>query len=98
MTGVIESLTPHGVKLQDGTELQADLVVQGLGYDKPHSYLSPALFKSLKIGEDGVHLYRNMLSPCVPVRSRCQLRFPQREELAGRGAPDSFQVASVITP
>ena len=53
--------------LQDGRELRADLLIQGLGYDKPHAYLSPPLYRSLNIGEDGLHLYRNILAPHEPV-------------------------------
>lgn len=65
--GTIQQWTPDGLQLEDGTQVKADLVVQALGYDKPHAYLSALLFKSLEIGEDGVHLYRNIAAPNVPV-------------------------------
>lgn len=65
--GAIQEWTEDGVRLQDGTELQADLVVQGLGYDKAYSYFSPALLKGLHVGPDGLHLYRNIVAHNVPV-------------------------------
>lgn len=55
------------MRLQDGTELQAELVIQALGYDNNHAYLSPSLYCSLDVRDDGVHLYRNVLAPQVPV-------------------------------
>ena len=66
--GKVQGWTKQGLQLQDGTELPADLVVQALGYDKPHAYLSAAISQRLQIGDDGLHLYRNSLAPRVPVR------------------------------
>ena len=70
--GVIQELTPDGVQLQDGKHIKADLLVQALGWDKPHGYFSPAVYKSLDFGEDGVHLYRNIVAPTIPVRAHMQ--------------------------
>ncbi|KAK9809718.1 hypothetical protein WJX73_009349 [Symbiochloris irregularis] len=63
--GEISALVPNGVQLQNGTQVKADLLIQALGWDKPHQYLSPALYKALDFGADGVHLYRNVVSPAA---------------------------------
>ena len=59
--GSIASFDEHGVTLEDGTRLDADIVVYGTGFGKSYEYLDRLLQNRLRIDKDGLFLYRNIL-------------------------------------
>eukprot|EP00440_Ansanella_granifera_P072050 gb/GFBE01078189.1/.p1 GENE.gb/GFBE01078189.1/~~gb/GFBE01078189.1/.p1 ORF type:complete len:626 (+),score=157.37 gb/GFBE01078189.1/:1-1878(+) len=56
-----------GVVLNDGTELDCDLVVYGTGFKKSYDIFDSTFVQpKLDIQKDGLYLYRNILPPQVP--------------------------------
>ena len=64
--GSISSFDEHGVTLEDGTRLDADIVVYGTGFGKSYEYLDRLLQNRLNIDRDGLFLYRNILPTGLP--------------------------------
>lgn len=64
--GEIARYTESGVVLQDGTSLQADLVVFGTGFAKDYSFLDANTAEKLGREKDGLYLYRSIIPPAVP--------------------------------
>lgn len=61
--GSIDGYRGKGVKLQDGTDLEADLVVYGTGFAKDYCLFDRAERTELQVERDGLYLYRNILPP-----------------------------------
>eukprot|EP00933_Yihiella_yeosuensis_P061563 TRINITY_DN64393_c0_g1_i1.p1 TRINITY_DN64393_c0_g1~~TRINITY_DN64393_c0_g1_i1.p1 ORF type:complete len:624 (-),score=130.98 TRINITY_DN64393_c0_g1_i1:155-2026(-) len=56
-----------GVVLNDGTELDCDLVVYGTGFKKSYDIFDSTFVQpKLNIQKDGLYLYRNIIPPQVP--------------------------------
>ncbi|GAA4836570.1 NAD(P)/FAD-dependent oxidoreductase [Algivirga pacifica] len=65
--GTLQSFTEKGIKLQDGCEIDADIVVLSLGSQKPRFPFMPENYRSLLEQEkDGVQLYRHIIHPDIP--------------------------------
>ncbi|MGR8918855.1 MAG: flavin-containing monooxygenase [Gammaproteobacteria bacterium] len=65
--GEIAGYTRDGLRLGDGREIPADLVVLATGSGSPRFPFLPARFRELLESEpDGVQLYRHVLHPSVP--------------------------------
>ncbi|CAK9078323.1 unnamed protein product, partial [Durusdinium trenchii] len=64
--GAIDSFTPEGVVLTNGTQLHSDLVIYGTGFAKNYDIFDKVLQEKLNIQKDGLFLYRNMLPPRLP--------------------------------
>lgn len=63
----IAAFTPAGVRLSDGTELDADVVVLSVGSEPPRfPFLSDAHRALLESEPDGVQLYRHVVHPRIP--------------------------------
>lgn len=63
----IETYTETGVKLNNDTELDADLVVYGTGFAKNYDVFDRLVReKLLPLEKDGLYLYRNILPPRLP--------------------------------
>lgn len=58
--GRIARFTKSGVVLSDGTEMEADLIVFGTGFQKSYAYLEADMQARLGRQKDGLWLYRNM--------------------------------------
>lgn len=58
--GSIARFTKSGVVLSDGTEMQADIIVFGTGFQKSYSYLEADMQERLGRQNDGLWLYRNI--------------------------------------
>jgi dimethylaniline monooxygenase (N-oxide forming) len=58
--GAIARFTKSGVVLNDGTEMEADVVVFGTGFKKSYAYLDANTQALLGREEDGLWLYRNI--------------------------------------
>lgn len=63
--GSISSFDEHGVTLEDGTRLDADIVVYGTGFGKSYEYFDQ-MQNRLNIDSDGLFLYRNILPTGLP--------------------------------
>jgi dimethylaniline monooxygenase (N-oxide forming) len=64
--GSIERCTENGVLLQDGAELDADMIIFGTGYTKSYDMLDALLQAKLEISQDGLYLYRNVIPSRLP--------------------------------
>ena len=62
----IERYTENGVLLKNGENIEADVVVLGTGWESDFSFLGELLLDRLDYGDDGFHLYRQMVHPEVP--------------------------------
>ena len=63
--GEITGFRPEGVTISNGRGEEADVVVLATGFAKSYSFLPPAVQQKLDMQEDGLYLYRHMLSPAV---------------------------------
>jgi len=61
--GSIEHFTEDGVVLQDGTVMDADLVVFATGFTKNYDLLDVLVQNKLNKEKDGLYLYRNVIPP-----------------------------------
>jgi len=64
--GELQRMTPTGAVLQDGTEVEADILVYGTGFGKSYDLLESSLQERLDLERDGLYLYRNVLPPRLP--------------------------------
>jgi len=64
--GELQRMTPTGAVLQDGTEVEADILVYGTGFGKSYDLLESSLRERLDLERDGLYLYRNVLPPRLP--------------------------------
>lgn len=65
--GVVQRFGERGLVLEDGREIEADLVVLCLGSGSPVFPFMPAPYRELLEREhDGVQLYRHILHPRIP--------------------------------
>ena len=65
--GELHSFTERGVVLEDGDNIDCDVVVLSLGSGSPISPFLPAKYRSLLESEpDGAQLYRHLLHPDIP--------------------------------
>jgi dimethylaniline monooxygenase (N-oxide forming) len=64
--GEIASFTETAVVLKNGTEIQTDLVVFGIGFTKSYNYFGPNEIAQLEMEKDGLWLYRNIVPPKLP--------------------------------
>jgi len=64
--GSLEKMTEKSVILQDGTEIEADVVVFGTGFTKHYDLLDRLLQNRLDKEKDGLYLYRNVIPPRLP--------------------------------
>jgi len=64
--GSLQRFTKNGVTLQDGTKLEADIVVFGTGFTKNYGLLDRLLQNKLSKEKDGLYLYRNVIPPRLP--------------------------------
>ena len=65
--GAVARFTPSGLGLQDGGEVQAELVVLALGSGSPVFPYLPQKYRALiEGGGDGVQLYRHLIHPRIP--------------------------------
>jgi len=64
--GSLQRMTPKGAVLQDGTEVEADILVFGTGFGKSYDVLESSLRERLDLERDGLYLHRNVLPPNVP--------------------------------
>ncbi|MGH7278526.1 MAG: flavin-containing monooxygenase, partial [Candidatus Rokuibacteriota bacterium] len=62
----IAEFSPTGLVLQNGTHVEADLVVLGTGWATDYAFLPGDLQAALEVEEDGLYLYRHMIHPDVP--------------------------------
>jgi len=64
--GEIHCFMRNGVILQNGSFVNADVVLFCTGYAKTYDYLAGDVRARLDIEKDGVYLYRNMIPPNIP--------------------------------
>jgi len=64
--GALQRMTPTGAVLQDGTEVEADVLVFGTGFGKSYDVLESSLRERLDLERDGLYLHRNVLPPRLP--------------------------------
>lgn len=64
--GSVEKFTQDGVILQDGSELECDLVVFGTGFTKNYDLFDRLLQNKMEKHNDGLYLYRNVIAPRLP--------------------------------
>lgn len=64
--GSLQKMTPKGAVLQDGTEVEADVLVFGTGFGKSYDVLESSLRERLDLERDGLYLHRNVLPPRLP--------------------------------
>jgi cation diffusion facilitator CzcD-associated flavoprotein CzcO len=64
--GSLQRMTPTGAVLQDGTEVEADVLVFGTGFGKNYELLESNLRERLDLERDGLYLYRNVLPARLP--------------------------------
>jgi len=64
--GEIETFTETGIKLDNGEELQVDVVILATGWRTDYSFLGEEQLAKLNIEEDGYYLYRHMINPDLP--------------------------------
>lgn len=63
----VKAFTSNGVQLQNGEQLDCDIVVLSLGSLTPAFPFLPTQYRSMMEGEpDGVQLYRHLLHPTIP--------------------------------
>ena len=55
----------NGVILKDGTEIDADLVVQGVGFIRDYSYFDQGTRDLMEKQKDGLFMYRQIIPPKV---------------------------------
>lgn len=64
----MDRFTKDGVVLRTGQSLSGfDVILTALGYYRDYSFLPPELRSLLDIEEDGLWLFRHMISPKIPV-------------------------------
>lgn len=66
LKGSLQRMTPTGAVLQDGTEVEADVIVFGTGFGKSYDLLESSLRERLDLERDGLYLHRNVLPPGLP--------------------------------
>jgi dimethylaniline monooxygenase (N-oxide forming) len=64
--GAIREFKEKSVVLQDGTELEADMVIYGTGFKKNYDFIERLVQEQFQIERDGLWLYRNILPVGVP--------------------------------
>merc|ERR1711998_175802 len=64
--GSLRRMTPTGAVLQDGTEVEADVLAFGTGFGKNYDLLESSLRERLDLERDGLYLYRNVLPARLP--------------------------------
>eukprot|EP00746_Dinoflagellata_sp_MGD_P066288 gnl/MRDRNA2_/MRDRNA2_27489_c0_seq1.p1 gnl/MRDRNA2_/MRDRNA2_27489_c0~~gnl/MRDRNA2_/MRDRNA2_27489_c0_seq1.p1 ORF type:complete len:651 (+),score=119.93 gnl/MRDRNA2_/MRDRNA2_27489_c0_seq1:90-2042(+) len=64
--GSLSKFTENGVVLQDGTELEADMVIFGTGFTKSYDLFDRLVQNKLDRSKDGLYLYRNVIPPRLP--------------------------------
>jgi dimethylaniline monooxygenase (N-oxide forming) len=63
----VESFTDTGLKLADGSRIDCDVVILGIGYKPPAlPFLPPAVRSEIAAEPDGFQLYRHILHPRLP--------------------------------
>ena len=62
----IAGYRPTGVRLEDGTELEIDVMVLGTGWNTDFGFLADGIWDRIGAGDDGFYLYRHMLHPSLP--------------------------------
>lgn len=62
----IESFTERGITLENGEQLDADVVVLATGWRTDYSFLGEDQLEKLNIEDDGYYLYRHMINPNLP--------------------------------
>jgi dimethylaniline monooxygenase (N-oxide forming) len=78
--GAIESLTDSGVKLTNGQDMGADMVIYATGFGKDYAQLfQPEVMNRLAAQNDGLPLFKRILPPSIPglafVGSECATIF-----------------------
>lgn len=63
--GSIDRFDSGKVVLTDGKELKADLAIYATGFNKNYSYFDRIVLDRMKMEQDGLWLYRNMIPPQV---------------------------------
>ena len=64
--GEVVGYTDAGLRLADGTEVAAEIVVPALGYRPPSFDLLPAPYRAMMAGDGGTQLYRHVIHPRIP--------------------------------
>ena len=62
----IARYTPNGVELENGSTIEADVVVLATGWKTDYSFLPEKARANIEFEEDGFYLYRQMVHPNVP--------------------------------
>lgn len=62
----ILSYSNHGVKLTNGRDLEADVVILATGWTTEYGFLAERLRAHLNLERDGFYLYRQMVNPQLP--------------------------------
>merc|ERR1711913_273098 len=63
--GAIDHFTEDGIVLNDGSEIQADVVIYGTGFRKSYDIFDKVTQQKLAIARDALYLYRNIIPPAV---------------------------------
>lgn len=65
--GEVERVIPHGLKLKNGTEVAADILVLATGSGSPSFPFLPAAYRNiLEESPSGPQLYRHIIHPRIP--------------------------------
>ena len=62
----VSQYTPRGVELENGSTVEADVVVLATGWKTDYSFLPEKARANIQFEEDGFYLYRQMVHPDVP--------------------------------
>lgn len=62
----VASYYEQGLTLENGSRVEADVVVLATGWKTDYSFLPEVARKHIKFEEDGFYLYRHMMHPDVP--------------------------------
>ena len=62
----IKEYTPTGVALNNGKNLDIDVMILGTGWQTDYGFLPEKVWDNIETEEDGFYLYRHMLHPNVP--------------------------------
>lgn len=64
--GEIATLTESGITLENGEQLEVDIVILATGWRTDYSFLGEEQLHKLNIEQDGFYLYRHMINPDLP--------------------------------
>lgn len=65
LQGEIASFTPDGIRLTNGMTRELDCVILATGWETDYDYLAGDVLSALRIADDGLYLYRQMVHPDV---------------------------------